>query len=48
MCEEVSCPFCQEPDFDKIGLKYHLSNGYCDVYEETENLPSPIFSKDMK
>ncbi len=29
----ISCPFCGEGDFDKIGLKLHFVNGYCEVYE---------------
>ena len=28
----VNCPFCNESDFDKIGLKYHLEN-YCEEYK---------------
>lgn len=35
---EVNCPFCGERDFDLIGLKYHLENGYCDEYEEIDLL----------
>lgn len=29
----VACPFCQETDFDLIGLRHHLQSGYCDVYD---------------
>ena len=29
------CPFCNDNDFDKSGLKYHLEN-YCDIYTQTE------------
>lgn len=29
-----SCPFCQEGEFDLLGLKIHLSLGYCDVYKD--------------
>lgn len=36
--ELISCPFCGEDDFDKPGLKYHLTIGHCDIYNETENL----------
>lgn len=32
----LECPFCGEDDFDKIGLKYHLQNGNCEIYNETE------------
>ena len=28
----VSCPFCEEEDFDLSGLKYHFEQGYCEVY----------------
>ena len=34
--EHVVCPFCKVADFDLEGLKGHLMNGYCKVYEETE------------
>lgn len=34
----VICPFCGETDFDLIGLKTHLNNGDCDVYNNTEEL----------
>ena len=32
------CPFCSEGDFDFIGLKSHLSNGDCKVFNNTEDL----------
>lgn len=35
----ITCPFCGEDDFDKMGLKWHL-NTHCEVYRETENLKS--------
>lgn len=28
----ISCPFCKEDDFDLIGLKGHLINGYCEEF----------------
>jgi len=31
----MRCPFCNEDDFDKMGLKYHLEN-YCLEYK---NMP---------
>ncbi len=31
----VLCPFCQEGNFDLIGLKHHLENEYCEVYQKT-------------
>jgi hypothetical protein len=36
--EEVFCPFCNEKGFDLIGLKSHLSNGDCELYNQTENI----------
>ncbi len=32
---EKVCPFCGENDFDAWGLKFHLSQGGCDIYNET-------------
>ena len=31
----MNCPFCNDNDFDLIGLKHHLSHGYCDAYNAT-------------
>jgi hypothetical protein len=31
----LTCPFCSETDFDKIGLKFHLQRGHCDVFNDT-------------
>jgi len=28
----VKCPFCGEEDFDLVGLKMHLENGWCEEY----------------
>lgn len=28
------CPFCQENDFDEIGLKGHLAHGDCEKYNK--------------
>lgn len=33
----ITCPFCKEDDFDAIGLKLHLREGGCDIYNDTEN-----------
>ena len=33
----MKCPFCNEDDFDTIGLKGHLVNFDCEPYN---NLPS--------
>lgn len=31
----IKCPFCNEDDFDLVGLKHHLISGHCEVYEVT-------------
>ena len=31
----ITCPFCNEIGFDKIGLKYHLII-YCKEYTKTD------------
>jgi len=36
------CPFCEEGDFDKIGLKYHLGN-YCLEYKNTPDANNPCY-----
>jgi len=33
----VTCPFCNEEDFDKPGLKWHLLHE-CPDYDNTEEL----------
>jgi hypothetical protein len=38
MNELLQCPFCGGTDFDNAGLKSHLLNGGCDVFNETENI----------
>ena len=32
MSDDLTCPFCSEGDFDAVGLKIHLTAGYCDAY----------------
>lgn len=32
----MTCPFCGDNDFDAVGLKGHLLNGSCEVFEATE------------
>ena len=32
------CPFCNESNFDLIGLKSHLLNGDCSIFNDTENI----------
>ena len=36
--ENIFCPFCNQGDFDLIGLRSHLMHGDCKVFNETENL----------
>jgi hypothetical protein len=33
--EELTCPFCQETEFDAIGLKIHFIKGQCEPFEAT-------------
>jgi len=35
--EEIDCPFCGEQDFDKIGLKWHLTSGNCETFNNTSS-----------
>lgn len=32
----ITCPFCQDPDFDLPGLKAHLLRGHCEAFSSTE------------
>lgn len=32
--DNIICPFCNEADFDLIGLKNHLVKGHCDTFNE--------------
>lgn len=32
------CPFCNETDFDAIGLKSHFTSGYCEVFNNVETI----------
>ena len=41
----MNCPFCDEPDFDLVGLKSHLSQGECDIYEMTETAHEEFMRK---
>lgn len=36
--QNVTCPFCNETDFDLIGLKNHFIRGHCDEYNDTKSL----------
>lgn len=31
------CPFCGEPDMDLVGLKMHLTRGWCEAFNATHN-----------
>jgi len=35
--EEIKCPFCGEDDFDLFGLKIHLLNGWCEIFNSIED-----------
>lgn len=30
--QDISCPFCNEGDFDLIGLKWHIEANLCDTF----------------
>jgi len=32
----IVCPFCVEGDFDLIGLKLHLEQGWCNGFEKLD------------
>lgn len=34
---DIICHFCNENNFDLVGLKSHLINGDCEVYNNTES-----------
>ena len=36
----MTCPFCNEKDYDIVGLKSHLSKGECEVFESIETIRS--------
>lgn len=38
--EMLNCPFCDEPDFDLIGLKFHL--GSCDEFDAVQAVSNPM------
>jgi hypothetical protein len=40
--EEIICPFCNEHDFDLIGLKNHLISGHCNVFNETISIKEEV------
>jgi hypothetical protein len=38
----MKCPFCEDSDFDLIGLKHHILRGYCEVYNSTPDISGKI------
>lgn len=40
--QELICPFCDEPGFDAVGLKGHLTY-WCEVYASTLLHAPPMF-----
>lgn len=34
----MTCPFCDEADFDPIGLKHHLVSGYCEMFNRVVSI----------
>jgi hypothetical protein len=34
----VCCPFCEDGNFDLIGLKRHLLNGWCEIFNMTDTV----------
>lgn len=36
--EYISCPFCKENDYDLIGLKSHLLNEDCKIFNDLPNI----------
>jgi hypothetical protein len=34
----LTCPFCNDDDFDAIGLKIHLIRGWCDAFEKVPTI----------
>lgn len=41
---DLTCPFCNDDNFDRIGLKLHLQRGWCDAFDETPTTDRPIVS----
>ena len=32
----ITCPFCNEGDFDLVGLKLHIANNFCEEYNNLD------------
>lgn len=45
--QDIICPFCEDEDFDLIGLKLHINRGWCEVFEklETDRKYRLVFNK---
>jgi hypothetical protein len=43
--EVLTCPFCQDTDFDLEGLVIHIDRGDCEVYEAIRNQRSEMLAK---
>lgn len=39
--DDLTCPFCNDNDFDRIGLKLHIQRGWCDAFNETPTSDRP-------
>jgi hypothetical protein len=37
----MTCPFCGDTDFDEIGLKRHLTLGWCDEFGDVPDGDPP-------
>jgi 4-hydroxy-3-methylbut-2-en-1-yl diphosphate synthase IspG/GcpE len=47
--ELIACPFCGDVDFDLIGLKRHLLNGWCECFNEVDiYIPQHIITDNQK
>jgi hypothetical protein len=44
----VKCPFCNEDDFDDLGLKSHLLNGDCEAFNRLPILTRMLCRHDRK
>lgn len=38
---DLTCPFCNDTEFDSIGLKQHIQRGWCEAFNETPNTDRP-------
>lgn len=41
--ENIKCPFCNQNDFDLIGLKYHIEH-HCEIYAELDISTCGVYS----